>query len=177
MSVGTDTATTCMQDLGTLLLGAAKIWAASNRLISPISHISAIFRIVFTQDQRSLTMSDQGSNSSFSYKHQTSTIVSAAHQIYRLEIRPRSPTFPNQSHPRKYIHIQRNFYQDNPLIARAVGRNVRMPRRATSVSHGLPIPERSLKFRCLRLSISLARAIFVMDGNALACNAKRHSGT
>ncbi|PKK47499.1 hypothetical protein CI102_7000 [Trichoderma harzianum] len=145
-SVGTDTATTCMQDLGTLLLGAAKIWAASNRLISPISHISGIFRTVFAQDQRSLTMNDQGCRTptlASRIKHQTQTIVSAAHQICYLEIRPRSPTIPKQSHPRKHIHIKRNFYQKQPPNCQS---------------------ERSLKFRCLRLSISLARAIFAMDG-------------
>lgn len=156
VSVGTDTATTCMQDLGTLLLGAAKIWAASNRLISPISHISGIFPIAFNQDQRSLTMNDQGPNSSFSYKTPNSD--------YRQRSPPNLP-FRNpaslsdisaQSHPRKHIHIKRNFYQGSPLNCQS---------------------ERSLKFRCLRLSISLARAIFAMDGNALACNAKRHSGT
>ncbi|KAL7963052.1 hypothetical protein V8C34DRAFT_269063 [Trichoderma compactum] len=62
MSVGTDTAT--MQNLGTTLL----LGASSNRRISPISHISAIVPIAFIQYQQSLTMSDQGSNSSFSYK-------------------------------------------------------------------------------------------------------------
>ncbi|PTB61031.1 hypothetical protein M431DRAFT_202111 [Trichoderma harzianum CBS 226.95] len=106
-----------MQDLGTLLLGAAKIWAASNRLISPISHISGIFRTVFAQDQRSLTMNDQGCRTptlASRIKHQTQTIVSAAHQICYLEIRPRSPTIPKQSHPRKHIHIKRNFYQKQP---------------------------------------------------------------
>ncbi|KAL6807911.1 hypothetical protein GGI42DRAFT_340924 [Trichoderma sp. SZMC 28013] len=74
-------------------------------------------------------------------KHQAPTIVS--------DVPFRNPASLSdvsaQSHPHKQIllPIKRNFYQSSPLIARAV--------------------ERSLKFRCLRLSISLARAIFAME--------------
>ncbi|KAL7915844.1 hypothetical protein GGI35DRAFT_8744 [Trichoderma velutinum] len=111
---GPDTAT--MQNLGTtLLLGAAKIWAASNSLILPISHISAIFPIAFIQYQRLLVMSDQGSNFSLSYKNTKFPLSSAQPAKSSVFRNPVSLSDNSaQSHSHERIQIKRNFYQASP---------------------------------------------------------------
>lgn len=110
MSVGTDTATTCMH----IAQSGKHMGCFKSSHFADITHFN-LFPMTFIQYTRSLIMSDQGSSSSISYKTPSSD--------HRQRSPPNLP-FRNpaslsdisaQSHPRKHIlHIKRNFYQSRP---------------------------------------------------------------